>query len=449
MMQAFPDAASFSVDCPEHQAIFHFGLSWAPLIGSHPGRMARRRAAAARASHYVCCGERGVAVAWIRLAGRAARGRHFSAASLFAASHPSGAVVWTTALPDGRHWLVGARDGAVLMRTDRLYATHAEALAAIDQMVDDYPGLRVLSAQDGFPVHQHGALPPDAFDTGRTSFELLARLADRASDGAAMQHLSWLQRIRPSAWLTSLAISAACALVLKLVGLPGSAPVVPADSKDPKVSEAEREAQLTLGMQALWKGAASYVKVVSSLRSMPVTLEGWRIARAQCDWGDSTWSCRADYLRESLTATNQGLLEQVPRGWRVTFVPLSVAQIVWTIPDAATRLAIPSLADPAWVDTALVSVLQTRAPAFTHITVGERSDLQVPASETTSGASVTSLPGRRSLTLQGPLRSFGLLHDLDGHVAWVRAALDFQQGVVPGLAHSALQLNLKGWIHEK
>ena len=448
MMQAHPALPSYSVNCPDHRATFHFGLSWAPLIGSHPARVARQRAAAARASHYICCGERGVAVAWIRLAGRASRGRQFSAASLFAACHPSGAVVWTTTLPDGRHWLVGARDGAVLMRTDRIFDTYAEVQAAVEQMVEVYPGLRVLSAQDGLPAELHGSpqsRPPDIRDKPS---DILARLAQRASDRAAMQRLSWLRRIRPGGWLTSLAIPAACALALNQ-GLPERTPTDRPLSTMQRVSRAEREAQIATAMRSRWSGARSYVKVVSSLRSLPVTLEGWRIVRAHCNWGASAWSCQADYRRVTLDATNQGLLAQVPRGLQVKFTPLSAAHIVWALPDANAPLALCSLSEPSWVDTALVSALQARAPAFTHITLSERAELLVPTPDGIVGPDAPSPPGRRSLTLQGPLRSFGLLGDLDGRVAWVQAALDFQQGMTPGLAQSALQLNLKGWIHEK
>lgn len=440
--------APLSVDRPEHRASFHFGLAWTPLIGSHPARMARRRAAAARASHYIYCGERGVALALAHLSTSARRWRQFSAASVFAACHPVGAVVWTTTLPDGRFWLVGARDGAVLTRTDRLFDTWSDMQAVIDQMVDNYPGLRVLAAQDGLPFD----LRPGPEEKEGAPFDFLARLTHLALDTAPMQRLSWPRRMPLRGWLALLVIAAGCTIGLnKRFYAP--APPVRSDSNVHEVSEAQRQTQLALAVQTQWSGAESYVEVVTSLRALPVVLDGWRIVGAHCDWSTSVWSCQADYRRDTLTATNRGLLEQVPQGWLVTFTPLSTAHLTWVLSDRAAQLAIISFPEPAWVDAVLVSALQARAPAFAHITLGARVDLHdnfpPPSTGATELSDALSLPGRRSLALSGPLRSYGLLDDLNGHVAWVQAVMDFQQGITPGLSRSALQLNLKGWIHEK
>ncbi len=445
-------SASVSIDCPEQLAAFHFGLAWTPLIGSHPARMARRRAAAARASHYVYCGERGVALALAHLPGTARRWRQFSAASLFAACHPVGAVVWAAALPDGRYWLVGAREGAVLTRTDRIYDAWSDVQTIVDQMVDDYPGLRVLPTQDGLPRDPAFPVPSGHSDDEGIGPDLVARLECLAKSGAPMQCLTWPQRMRWRGWLGLLLMGVAGALAMR-ESLHAPAIPVPSAPDVPTVSEAQRQTQLTLAVQAQWGGAQSYVNVVSSFRALPVVIAGWRIAGAQCVWSKSVWSCEADYRRDSIASTNLGLLEQVPQGWHVRFTPLSTAHIAWTVADVPTSLSIDSFPEPAWVDTTLVSVLQARAPAFAHIKLGTRSDLlddtPRPATAVIDPPDVLALPGRRSLTLQGPLRSFGVLDDLAGHVAWVQVVMGFRQGITPGLSRSALQLELKGWVHEK
>lgn len=458
MTQAVSSSASLALVLPTPRATLHFGLRWAPLIGSRPAQLARKRAQLARASHYVYCGERGVALACARFARTPRQWRHFSAAAIFAANHPIGALVWTTSLPDGRFWLVGARDGAVLTRTDRLFDAWDHLNQALDQLVMDDPGLVVLSPHDWPPAEPTGiaggqAGGQAASDAAADLSERLLSCADRTSP---MQALPWIRRMG-GPWWTGMLLASACVVYTWVtrtteVGLPEGDPQ---QNDLPVIDPAEWRARaIQDGVRSRWAGANHYVPVLSDLRALPVMLDGWRIAGAQCDWAASAWRCTADYRRDMPGATNLDLLRNVPSDRQVHFTPFSVGHISWVLAAESTPLDVERFLAPAWVDASLVSALQSRAPAFVHMTLGPRVELDLAAAMLEEPGVPDTLmmprvPARRALIIEGPLRSFGVLDDLAVHVAWDQVVLRFQQGVTPALSQSALQVALRGWVHEK
>ncbi|MFA4913618.1 MAG: hypothetical protein WC590_08285, partial [Burkholderiaceae bacterium] len=168
----------------------------------------------------------------------------------------------------------------------------------------------------------------------------------------------------------------------------------------------------------------------------------------------SAWTCTADYRRDMPGATNIDLLRNVPSDRQVQFTPFSIGHISWVLAAESTPLSVERFLAPAWVDASLVSALQSLAPAFVHMTLGPRIELdRVAAMPVESGEpdalAMPRLPARRALIVEGPLRSFGVLDDLAAHVAWNQVVLRFEQGVTPALSQSALQVALRGWVHEK
>lgn len=460
MTQTVSSSASLALAVSPSRATLHFGLRWAPLIGSRPAQLARRRAQMARASHYIYCGERGVALAFARFARTPRHWRHFSAAAIFAAHHPTGALVWTTSLPDGRFWLVGARDGAVLTRTDRLFDTWDHLHQALDQLVMDDPGLVVLSTHDwpvleASPTAEARATADGAADT-QSAASLPQRLLSCADRTSPMHALPWTSRVAGPWWMAMLLVSAS-AMYMWVTRTPElglhAQGAQPPDL--PVIDPAELRARaIQEGVRSQWAGANHYAPVLSELRALPVVLDGWRIAGARCDWAMPAWLCTADYQRDLPGATNIDLLRNVPSDRHVRFTPFSVGHVSWVVAAESTPLAIERFLAPAWVDASLVSALQSRAPAFVHMTLGPRIELDlVAATLIAPGGSdappVPSLPARRALIVEGPLRSFGVLDDLAAHVAWDQIILRFQQGVTPALSQSALQVALRGWVHEK
>ena len=454
MTQPVSSSASFAVALATSRATLHFGLRWAPLIGSRPARLARQRAQVARASHYVYCGERVVALAFARFARTPRHWRHFSAAAIFAAHHPTGALVWTTSLPDGRFWLVGARDGAVLTRTDRLFDAWDHVCGAIDQLVMDDPGLVVLSPHDWPPAEPIGIAGSQTLD--QAGLDLPERLLSCADRTTPMQALPWTRRIGAAWWIVVLLVLAGVMHTWVTPTPERASPARDAQQLDmPAIDPAQWRAQaIQEGVRSRWAGANHYGPVLSELRALPVLLDGWRIAGARCDWTMSAWTCTADYRRDMPGATNIDLLRNVPSDRQVQFTPFSIGHVSWVLAAESTPLSVERFLAPAWVDASLVSALQSLAPAFVHMTLGPRIELdRVAAMPVESGEpdalAMPRLPARRALIVEGPLRSFGVLDDLAAHVAWNQVVLRFEQGVTPALSQSALQVALRGWVHEK
>ena len=196
-------APAYAVALPDRPIVLLFGLPWAPLVGSHPGRLARRRAIAARATHFTHLGRLGVCFGMVRLtAGRRRSSHHYhAAAALFAASQEAGPVVWLTQLPDGRYWLIAARDAAVLSRSDRLFPDLIQGQEALRGLCSSFPGLEQID----------DARALAALATPGAS--LIDALATRAQRSDAMISLGWYRRAKPLWWACSLAfaVSAACA----------------------------------------------------------------------------------------------------------------------------------------------------------------------------------------------------------------------------------------------
>ncbi len=94
-----------------------------------------------------------------RLRGRAKA--CYAAAQVFAASHAHGTAAGLLPLDDGRVWLVAARNGAVMARGDRVYASDASARDALAELDTLYPGLagqaRDLSLDE---LARRSILPP-------------------------------------------------------------------------------------------------------------------------------------------------------------------------------------------------------------------------------------------------------------------------------------------------
>lgn len=496
----------YIVALTSHRAILHFGLRWTPLIGSRLANLARRRARAARASHYVYCGERGVSLALARLPRTPRHWRCISAAAVFAAHHATGAVLWQALLPDGRYWLVGARDGAVITRTDCIFDTWADLCLATSRLTTEDPSLLVLAPQDWAVPLADDALTGGSVTAGQGDALACGRATVLASDNAVscgaaalpsdatapgsvqdtdlparlMRLAERVPPMQPLQWHDRADVRSALALGVLGIGVAATSwhEATPPVSEAPRFADTladqagERAAIPTQTLQdrvlAAWQGAEEYVAAVSALRALPVTLDGWRLAGAQCDWAPVQWTCAADYRRETPDATNLDLLRRAPSDHHVRFTPLSVAHVTWSVPAPPAPLAIAGFPDADWVDAELVSALQSHAAAFTHITVGARISLDSgtlspstsfasaahPALAQTvdlaaNGMSLARPPGRRPLSIDGPLRSLGMLADVAGPVSWQQVALRLQQGVTPGLARSALHIGLKGWIHEK
>lgn len=482
MSARYPLTPAYSVAVPDRHVVLLFGLRWAPLVGSKPAVLARRRAIAARATHYVHLGRLGMCFGMARLTlhwGGTSH-RYHAGAAVFAACQEGGPVAWLTRLPDDRYWLVAARDGTVLSRSDRLYPDIELGRQAMQSLCAEFPGLQEISDEQalaslaaGVPVRTQAGVgacvPGQRAQTSAnevTSREVpiaavcllpsIDALSARAQPGDAMIALAWYARVRSLWWVFLLFV-----MVGAVWHISASAPT-PAESESvsihalaPEDVRARWHAAQVHAMSAHWHGADSFVQVLSHVRGVPVLLAGWQLSVIQCDWVKSVWACHADFDRIDPRATNVGFLHALPGAWTARFAPLGRASAHWAVQASVWDERMSGLPDVDWVDRILVSRLQRRAPAFTHITLGDPDVLVVddmlkdPLGERIAEPAGMSHPRRRSIRVQGPLRSFGLIRELDPYVAWDSLRLTFTPRADVSLSRSALHLELGGWVHEQ
>lgn len=406
-----------------------FGLTWFALVGSHIAPMARARARQLRATHYVAGGLRAAAGGCARIGRQARRAPLYAAAQAYAHLHPDGAVACVVALPEGHHWLVAAQDGAVLARADRLYASADAAHLALHELCELRPELQVLDGADVLARLQQ-ALDPAS--------RLLA--VDTRWGG-----LPW--PVRAFA-----------------VGLTG---VLAAPQLWHYVAAGRESERPTAAIDAdaIWREAvhawraglrvhtpADLHRVVRSLYDLPLAVKGWRLQRAQCVPDAAAWRCAAHFERVLPQATHDDLAGAAPAGWQARFEALGLSTWHWQVPGAGMSLASLPVRQRAFI-----SDLQRVALAFTDVQLGPLVPLAPPAPRDAGGLPLPppDTPGvlpqlrSRTVSLSGPLRSFGVLAWDGVPTFWSSISLRLEPGRSAALAASVVVAQLQGTLYEQ
>jgi len=408
-----------------------FGLNWFALVGSHIAPMARARARQFKATHYVAGGLRAAAGGCARIA-RPARGTQlYAAAQAYAQRYPDGAVACVAALPDGRHWLVAAQDGAVLSRGDRLYASAEAAQMALQELCGQRPELRV---QDG---------------TG-----LLERLLQGLDPAARLLpvdtrwgSLPWPVR----AFALGLAGAALLPPLWHYASERYTARPVPA-AVDAVAAWREAVHAWQAGMRV--HPPADLWRVMRSLYGIPLAVRGWRLQHARCEPEGANWHCTAYFERVLPQATLAHLAQAAPAAWRTEFRSLEQSALHWQVSGAGASLA--GMPPGRHTSQAFVSDLQRVAQAFTEVRLGPPVPQLPPAPRDAGGLplAVPALPGlvprlhSRSLSLVGPLRSFAVLALGDVATSWTSLTLRLAPGRQAALSASVLLVQLQGTVYE-
>ncbi len=363
-----------------------------------------------------------------------------AAAQLYALLYPLGGHCLID-LPGGRYWLAAAQDGVVLSQADRLFNSRDDAVQAQARLREQRPGLV-----------EHDA---DA---------VWAALLRAVDPGARMARL-------PSRWA---ALPFALRLFLACVAVSALAPPLWRVASSYIFSEQRRsraEETASAGQQNPYQSMISAMaahgplevsRLLRSVGELPVQVQGWALRRAQCDAQASGWNCAAVYARAHPQATNRRLHAGLPAGWRVSFKPLDEATLAWHIASPPVPLARLMLPSALHVDTEIVAILQRLRPAFSSVTLAPAIALTLPGpmSEPMPGpaggdaADVTPLDPlpvlrRRTLRLQGPLRSLALLPAAIAPARWSRLVLDVQPQHRPTLVASTLVAELQGDLYEQ
>ncbi|MFC4274754.1 type 4b pilus protein PilO2 [Achromobacter aloeverae] len=414
-------------------AMLVFGMRWFPLVGSRPDTLARRRAREARATHYVHGGTRAAAVGCTRLRCRP-RPCH-SAAQAFAQSFPQGLAAGMLTMTAGQAWLVATQDGAVMARTDRVYAHRDQALAELEQF---YPGL--ASAM---------------------------HLLDLAALAANLGPSTTLWRLSP--WVGLAPAGARGCGVLLAAGLVAGAawqawrlwrpPATPAArALDPlaawQAALARQAAALPLH-DAAWLG-----RVFLSLRQLPIHARGWRLASARCAAQASGWRCEARYRRLGPGGTNQTFADAPPARGQAGFdgphfEGLDDARVAWRVAAGpGAGVDVDALSRRQAGDIRLGSLLQTLQPAFGSLTLGAAAALPLTPPLDEAGLPLPRPAGlpvlySRPVLLHGPLRSYALFQAPPAKAAWQEVTLALTPGRRAEAAGSVLTARLQGVVYEK
>ena len=400
-----------------------FGLTWFALVGSHVAAMARTRARQLKATHYVAGGLRAAAGGCVRLERGARRGELHAAAQAYAQLHAEGPVCSLLALPDGRYWLVAAQDGAVMSRGDHVYASRAAAEQALHVLQVQRPALRLVDGNALLERMQQSLDAGSRLLPVNTRWGRLPWPVRACAMGAALVLLA------PQAWERWRAYHA-----------PG--PSVP----DPA---AERQAALDA-----WRGSvrihtpADLKHLTESLHRVPLALRGWTLQRISCEPQGLDWQCAAHYARARSQATFEALAAAAPQGLKAEFEALDRSILRWRVQGAGTTLASVSL--PRRAPQAFLGNLQRIYPAFSEVRLGLPVEPSVASNQAGTAAIKTSLPGLRTRTLSvtGPLRSFGVLALHSTVASWSSFTLHIDAGRPSALAGSVLLAQLQGTLYE-
>lgn len=438
------------IESPGSERVLAFGLRWFALIGSNVPMLARSRGRQLRATHYVVGGSPAMVAGYGRArsgwrrtrfasrTGAAAPARVQSAAQLFALLYPEGGHSLIR-LPDGHHWLVAAHAGAVLSQSDRVFGSLDAAQQEQRALLAQRPALK-----------EHA---PDL---------VWAMLAQALEPGAALIVL-------PSRWAE---LPVALRLFLACVGLAAAAPPLWNAASDTFRRKAAPEPESIAvhdpaadAYAAMLSGAtvhppAELMRLLASVATLPVQVQGWALRRAHCDAGPQQWSCSAAYARVHPLATNHGLHALLPAGWQVSFKPLEEATLAWRVASAPIRLADTRLPTALQVDTQVAGGLQGLRPAFASIAMSPATPLMPltartpPTPRADAGqahAALSNMPvvRRRSLVMHGPLRSMAMMPGPVSAARWSRLVVNVQPQPRPSLAASALVAELQGELYEQ
>jgi len=397
-----------------------FGLTWFALVGSHVAAMARTRARQLKATHYVAGGLRAAAGGCARLGRGMRRGQLHAAAQAYAQLHAEGSVCSVLALPDGRHWLVAAQDGAVMSRGDHVYASRETAEQALRALQAQRPALRLID---------------DA-----ALLDLMLRSLDAGSRLLPVDtrwgSLPWPVR--------------ACVLGAALFLLAPQAWERWRGYRAPAPSASEPSAARQAALDA-WRDSvrihtpADLKRLTESLHRIPLALRGWTLQRIGCEPQGQDWQCAAHYARARSQATFEAFAAAAPQGLRAEFEALDHSVLRWRVQGASTTLAKVEL--PRRPPQAFLGNLQRIYPAFSEVRLGLPVE---PAAANQAGPNAAGLPGlrTRALSVSGPLRSFGVLALNSTVASWSSFTLRIDAGRPSALAGSVLLAQLQGTVYE-
>jgi len=415
-----------------------FGMTWLPVLGANAGRAARRVARRHRATHWVAGKGFACSVGLAQFRRRPSHGKRslYSAAQCLAGMYPSGTFAALLHLEDiHRWWLVAVHEGAVVVRTDSLHLSEDEARSALDELRPAFPSL-VLLGQAG------GSAAPSLAELAAAGGKA-ARLS-RAGRGAF--GLPW------PAWCL-LCLGLLWALHGWINGRAGSSTPDAVRMSPAEAERAWRQAIREAARSNPVHGATGLLAVLEGFYRLPVSLEGWRLAKASCRPAGMVWHCQADYRRHDRAASNAALLKAAPMAWRVGFPSMEAAEVKWSAAAVAQSFDQAALHSTLHNQRHLWSDLQAVRPAFTTLHLGPSARIPIRQPQDGQGQAVPRPPGvldyaARPLRAEGPLRSMVLLLPQAESFGWQSVTLSLHGPRDVDLRTSRLHVSLHGALYE-
>lgn len=422
-----------------------FGMQWQALVDAKAKSAARKVASARKATHYLLSidGSRvSESLGTVVLKGPAKLPKGmaaYSAAQAFARQHPQGIVCLVARLTDELVWLVAARAGNVLAKTD-IVTSEAEALEIVEELQQRHGEVLTL-------VHA-AALDDVSVDD----------LAQHLNDQTRLVQLGFSLSSVPKPFVIGFWI---------LVALIGARE---AHTHWRKYDDARRLRELSaMGVdpQLAWAEAlenftranpmtspVAFSGVIASILDVPLRIDRWKLKRTDCQSAGGQWLCSAEYVRGPL-GTSQAFDAARPKHWRVSWSPLNRAVATFTVQGGFNPIDLKTLPELKTVESETITRLQRIEPAFLSIVTKPPVPVPVPPPTNDAGQVVPLPQGGLQLkevdvAFSGPLRSALLIDDeISRRIAWKNVSVQVAENAEVGLKASQLVAQLKGTIYAK
>lgn len=413
-----------------------FGLQWLPLLGGKVERTGARLARQHRATHMVLASDSAgsVGIATLKTGRIPRKMRLHSAAQNVAQLFSTGTIAVLLPLEHAGFWLVAVHEGAVVARTDRLFASSADAQQVLAELRLAYPQLLLLGEAQAPTPPSLGMI--EAASSHHNSLRLLRRWSPI---------LPWPVQV----FLLSLVL---VLLVPRLWHMFRPVPHGP-EKQVGNSAQAWRLAREKAMQGRLVHGVQGTRSLLESLHQLPIRVGGWALKEAECAPQARKWRCQARYERSTVHASNSQFLAGAPANWNVEFASIEQARPAWEVNSYGVPVDAGNLKTPAHNERDLFSSLQAIRTAFSQMQIGQSTRLPVPAPSDDQGQALPRPPNftsylSRPVQFSGPLRSASLMLPYTASIAWNKALLILRDVDKPGLKKSSLSLSLQGVLYE-
>jgi|GEM_PF-1593591 len=412
-----------------------FGLDWLPLISGKAASTALRVARRRRATHMVMDGESPASFAFgtPRLSREHRRWPMHSAAQSFARLYPRGSAACILTLDSDVYWLVAANEGAVMSRSDLIFRSRQQAQAVYENMRLSHPRLSLLNPE-------HIGLN-------------LESLASASDPGTALRDTG-LRRIRRLLVLFLFsALGIACTAGYRSWLFQPDTPDL-SEVANAKIEEKWRAAINEVEHNIRLHGVAATHAALKHVYNIPVQISGWALVRVECRADGPLWRCVSELNRQHPHANNRGLMNSVPKQWALSFPSIETARASWEFRTFVQTAVTKRLHAPVHNKRHFQSALQGIRMAFNRIELGGEVPiaLRMPVDDTGRALPPPqSMPRytRRSVQIEGPLRSLSLLLPYTESIGWRSLSLAVGPPTFPSSTNSQLRVTLHGELYER